>query len=107
MKDRITARVSVDTREQLIEAAAFSGTTLNQFLVQAAIEKAQSIIEKERVIRLSCRDAEVFFDCQGIAMRVTQKKCFDDFIKAAANSVPLLLRKGLFLLVAGQSPKNA
>lgn len=59
--ERITARVSANIREQLIEAAAFSGSTLNQFLVQAAIEKAQAVIEKERNIRLSYKDAEFFF----------------------------------------------
>ena len=60
--ERITARVPVDIRATLIEAAAFSGSTLNQFLVQAAIEKAQSVIEKERVIQLSYDDATVFFE---------------------------------------------
>ncbi|MBW2100971.1 MAG: DUF1778 domain-containing protein [Deltaproteobacteria bacterium] len=59
--ERITARVSMDIREKLIEAAAFSGATLNQFLVQAALEKAQEVLEKERVINLSYKDAEVFF----------------------------------------------
>jgi uncharacterized protein (DUF1778 family) len=38
--ERITVRVSLDIREKLTEAAAFSGATLNQFLVQAALEKA-------------------------------------------------------------------
>jgi uncharacterized protein (DUF1778 family) len=60
--ERITARVSVDLRDRLKEAAAFSGATLNQFLIQAAIEKAHAIIEQESVIRLSYRDAEVFFN---------------------------------------------
>ncbi|MBF0287015.1 MAG: DUF1778 domain-containing protein [SAR324 cluster bacterium] len=60
--ERITARVSTDIREQLIEAAAFSGSTLNQFLVQAALEKAHAVIEKERNIKLSYKDAEVFFN---------------------------------------------
>ena len=59
--ERITARVSEDIRNRLAEAAAFSGATLNQFLVQAAVEKAESIIEKERVVNLSYKDAEVFF----------------------------------------------
>lgn len=59
--ERITARVPSNIREQLIEAAAFSGSTLNNFLVQAAIEKAQAVIEKERNIKLSYKDAEVFF----------------------------------------------
>ncbi len=60
--ERITARVSEDIRNRLAEAAAFSGATLNQFLVQAAVEKADSIIEKERIVNLSYRDAEVFFN---------------------------------------------
>lgn len=60
--ERITARVSEDIRNRLAEAAAITGSTLNQFLVQAAIEKAQDIIEKERVIRLSYKDAEKFFE---------------------------------------------
>ena len=60
--ERITARVSEDIRNRLTEAAAFSGATLNQFLVQAAVEKADTIIEKERIVNLSYRDAEVFFN---------------------------------------------
>ncbi|MBA3030242.1 MAG: DUF1778 domain-containing protein [Desulfobacteraceae bacterium] len=59
--ERITARVSEDIRNRLAEAAAFSGATLNQFLVQAGVEKAESIIEKERIVNLSYKDAEVFF----------------------------------------------
>lgn len=59
--ERITARVSEDIRNRLAEAAAITGSTLNQFLVQAAVEKAQAIIEKERVLRLSYKDAETFF----------------------------------------------
>jgi uncharacterized protein (DUF1778 family) len=57
-KERITARVSRDVRERIEEAADRSGATLNQFLVQAAIEKADQVLERERVIRLSARDAE-------------------------------------------------
>ena len=60
--ERITARIPAEIRAQLIEAAAFSGSSLNQFLVQAAIEKAQTVIEKERNIKLSYKDAEVFFE---------------------------------------------
>ncbi len=60
--ERITARTTVAIREKLIEAAAFSGATLNQFLVQAAVEKAHDIIEKERLIKLSSEDTQVFFD---------------------------------------------
>ncbi len=57
-RERISARVSKDVRERLEEAADRSGATLNQFLVQAAVEKADQVLERERVTRLSARDAE-------------------------------------------------
>ena len=60
-KDRISARVSKPVRETLEEAAAISGATLNQFVVQAALKQAHMVLERERIIRLSRRDAEVFF----------------------------------------------
>jgi uncharacterized protein (DUF1778 family) len=58
VKERITARVPKDVRERIEEAADRSGATLNQFLVQAAIEKADRVLEREKVMRLSARDAE-------------------------------------------------
>jgi len=60
--ERITARVSEQIKETLVAAADLTGATLNQFLVQAALEKAEHIIEKDKLIRLSQRDAEFFFD---------------------------------------------
>lgn len=59
---RVSARVSENIHETLAEAAALVGATLNQFVVQAALEKAREVIESERVIRLTARDAEVFFE---------------------------------------------
>jgi uncharacterized protein (DUF1778 family) len=41
-------------------AAGIVGATVNQFIVQSALREAQRIIEQERVIRLSARDAEAF-----------------------------------------------
>jgi uncharacterized protein (DUF1778 family) len=52
-RGRITARVSQSIVERLQEAAEFTGATLNQFLIQAALEKADKIIEKEKTIHLS------------------------------------------------------
>jgi uncharacterized protein (DUF1778 family) len=34
------------------------GVTVNQFIVQAALHEAERIIEQERVIRLTTRDAQ-------------------------------------------------
>ncbi len=60
--ERITARVSEQVKDTLTVAADIMGATLNQFLVQAAIEKAENIIEKDKVITLGKKDAKIFFD---------------------------------------------
>lgn len=49
-KDRISARVPKPVRETLEEAAALSGATLNQFVVQAALKEAHALLERERII---------------------------------------------------------
>ena len=61
-KERISARVPQHAYQTLTQAAEISGATLNQFLLQAALEKAQMIIEKNRTIKLSTQSATVFFD---------------------------------------------
>ena len=48
--------------EKLISAAALSGATLNQFVVQSALEKANSVLEREWVLNLTLRDAEKIFE---------------------------------------------
>ncbi|BCG63842.1 MAG: antitoxin [Methyloprofundus sp.] len=60
--ERITARVSEPVKETLTIAADLVGATLNQFLIQSALEKAENIIEKDKIIRLSNKDAQVFFN---------------------------------------------
>lgn len=44
-------------RSTLEAAAELSGATVNQFIVQAAYQEAQRIVEREMIIRLSQRDA--------------------------------------------------
>ena len=61
-KERVSARIPIQAYQTLIHAAEISGATLNQFLVQAAIEKAQMIIEKDQTINLSIKSANVFFN---------------------------------------------
>ena len=60
--ERITARVSGQVKDTLTVAADIVGSTLNQFLIQAALEKAENIIEKDKIIFLSNKDAQVFFN---------------------------------------------
>jgi uncharacterized protein (DUF1778 family) len=55
-QDRIGARVPHEVYETLCRAAELTGATVNQFLVQAALKEAQSVIEREEQIRLSSRD---------------------------------------------------
>lgn len=60
-KARVSARVPETVHETLAEAAALVGATLNQFVVQSALERAKEVIESERLIRLTEKDAEAFF----------------------------------------------
>lgn len=59
---RVSARVPAHVYDTLTEAAGLMGATLNQFLVQSALEKAQEVIESERLIKMTTRSAYTFFD---------------------------------------------
>lgn len=60
-EQRIPARMPTAVYERIVEAAQAVGATLNQFLVQSALEKANSILEEERVIKLSQTSSEALF----------------------------------------------
>lgn len=57
IKDRITIRMPQAIAEKLQEAADLTGATTNQFMVQAALEKAEKIIDGEKNIYFSKNDA--------------------------------------------------
>lgn len=62
-RGRITARVSADKQRVLQLAADLSGSTLNQFIVQAAIAAAEKVFEQEeafRTIQLNAEESERF-----------------------------------------------
>ena len=59
---RFQTRMPYHVHEKLVHASEILGATLNQFIIQSALEKAQAIIEQERVLKLSQKDAEVFFE---------------------------------------------
>ena len=61
-KERVSARIPIQAYQTLTHAAEISGATLNQFIVQAAVEKAQMIIEKDQTVKLSFKSANVFFN---------------------------------------------
>lgn len=55
---RITARVDTDTQNLLSKAAVLAGmSSINSFVLSAAIEKAKDITEREQTLKLSQRDA--------------------------------------------------
>ena len=55
---RITARVDFDTQELLQQAAAVSGiSSINSFVLNAAIEKAKKILDHEHSLKLTKKDA--------------------------------------------------
>ena len=61
IEERIPARMPLEVYERIAAAAQTVGATLNPFLVQSALDKANDILERARVITLSARAAEAFF----------------------------------------------
>jgi len=55
---RINVRVSSGVQSRLQEAADLMGATVNQFLVQAGLKEADRVIEHERLLVPSARDAK-------------------------------------------------
>jgi len=60
--DRITARIPRANRVLIERAAAIYGATLNQFIVQSALDRAGEILQREELLRLTERDARTFLD---------------------------------------------
>ncbi len=57
---RITSRVDLETQQLLSQAAAISGiSSINSFVLHAAVEKAKQIMEREQRLKLSARDAAI------------------------------------------------
>ncbi|NQU64634.1 MAG: DUF1778 domain-containing protein [SAR324 cluster bacterium] len=70
---RVSARISPTAYNTLTEASEITGATLNQFLVQAALEKAYAIIEHENRIRLNRQSTEHLFELIENPPRVNSK----------------------------------
>ena len=83
-RERITARVSSAVAETLNEAAELTGTTLNSFVIQAALEKAQRVIDREKMIHLTRNDAAMLLDLldNPPEPNAAMKKAFERFKKA-------------------------
>ncbi|MCP4271258.1 MAG: DUF1778 domain-containing protein [Gammaproteobacteria bacterium] len=58
---RLVARTSSEVQEVIQRAADYSGTTLSQFLIEAAMDKARNVIERTETIHLSMTGADALF----------------------------------------------
>jgi len=68
---RITARVDADTQNLLSRAAVIAGmSSINSFVLSAAIEKAKDLIEREQSLKLSQRDAALLVNSLDTPTRV-------------------------------------
>lgn len=54
---RLTTRITPHVQDTLQIAADLVGATLNQFVVQAALEKAEKVIDSETAITLTRRES--------------------------------------------------
>ena len=54
---RLTTRVTGHALDKLQHAADLVGATLNQFVVQAALDKAERVIESENTVTLTRRES--------------------------------------------------
>jgi uncharacterized protein (DUF1778 family) len=60
--DRVTARIPHANRLLIERAAAIYGATINQFIVQSALDRAGEILQREELLRLTERDSKTFLD---------------------------------------------
>jgi uncharacterized protein (DUF1778 family) len=58
---RLVARTSTEVQEIIQRAADYSGTTLSQFLIESAMEKARNVIEQTETLHLSMAGADALF----------------------------------------------
>ena len=71
---RITARVDFDTQDLLQQAAAISGiSSINSFVLNAAVEKAKKIIAYEHTLKLTKRDAALLIDALDLEAKANNK----------------------------------
>lgn len=55
---RLVARTSTEVQEVIQRAADYCGATLSQFLIDAAMEKASTVIERTEALHLSMAGAD-------------------------------------------------
>ena len=79
---RITARVDANTQDLLTKTAAIAGmSSINSFVLSAAIEKAKQVIEREQSLKLSQTDALLLMEALDHSPTINSKlktasKCY-------------------------------
>ena len=85
---RITARVDTNTQDLLTKTAAIAGmSSINSFVLSAAIEKAKQVIEREQSLKLSQTDALLLMEAldnspainSKLLLNVTRPKLNDEY----------------------------
>jgi uncharacterized protein (DUF1778 family) len=59
---RLVARAPKDVQEIIINAAELSGASMSQFMIDAALDKAYDVVERNRLLMLSMDVANRFFE---------------------------------------------
>jgi len=60
--ERISVRVPENIHTLLNRAAGALGSSMNQFVLQTAIDRAKQVVEDENIIRLSGESSQLFFE---------------------------------------------
>lgn len=60
--DRVVSRIPRSNRLIIEKAAAVYGASVNQFIVQTALDRASEILEREELLKLSARDSVLFLE---------------------------------------------
>ncbi|MEJ2620056.1 MAG: DUF1778 domain-containing protein [Candidatus Thiodiazotropha sp.] len=70
---RLVARTSTEIQEIIQRAADYSGATLSQFLIDSAMEKARTIIERTESLHLSMAGADALLAALENPPKVNEK----------------------------------
>ncbi len=83
--ERISVRVPENIHALLSRAAGSLGSTMNQFVLQTAIERAREVVEEDYIIRLSGESSRLFF------ASLENPPAPNDKLRAAAHAHKTLL----------------
>ncbi|CDG16410.1 DUF1778 domain-containing protein [Xenorhabdus doucetiae] len=87
---RLVARTTMEIQEIVQRAADYSGLSLSQFLIEAAMDKARNVIERAETLQLSMAGADALFSALENPPKANQKllkaaKSYKDVINVHDN----------------------